>query len=179
MCCKITNIDHLDRVTFDLVDRPIITSNDLKEFIDKDLGSCIRSWTEYKATANGGDIYLATNFNLRQGVITELAIDYLRHTLVKDMMKQFEDKKEPGMHRVYLIIEVQRSNDDSVFNTPVKKKVSSKKDKALGFTSFDETPVKIEGSIKQEPLLSPNFTEEEKSFPSYVGFGEIKVYFVI
>lgn len=162
-----------------MIDRPIITNNDLKEFIDKDLGSRIRSWKEYKAAADGGDIYLATNFNLRQGVITELAVDYLQNTSVKNMMKQFEDKKEPGMYRVYLIIEVQRRNDDSAFNTPVKKKVSSKKGRASGFRSLDETSIKIEGSVKQEPLSSPNLTEEEKTFPSYLGLGEIKVCTVI
>lgn len=146
----------------------------MKEFIDKDLGSRIRSWREYKAEASGGDIYLATNFNLRQGVITELAVDYLRNTSVKSMMKQFEDKKESGMYKVYLIIEVENSSD-STFNTPAKKRVSDKKSKIPAFASLDSTPIKMESLIKQEPLSSPNLTEEEKSFPSYLGFGEIKV----
>lgn len=119
-----------NRVKTTLTNRLIVSIEDMKEFIDLDLGHAIRTWHEIKTEANNGDIYLATDCNSRQGV-TELAPEYTINTSIEALMEHFEPRipsEDKPCHEIFVIIEVERLND-TPYKTPVN--LTNKKRKAL------------------------------------------------
>lgn len=154
-----------------LIKRPIVSIEDMKEFINFDLGHAIRTWHEIKTEANNGDIYLATDYNSRQGV-TELAPEDTINTSIEALMEHFELRtlsKDKPCHEIFVIIEVERLNN-TPYKTPVN--LTNKKRKALDNSPrIKEEPLSRkrratnkEPAIKQEVVSSPNLTEEEDNF---------------
>ncbi|MCJ1270379.1 hypothetical protein MMC22_010276 [Lobaria immixta] len=162
-----------NRVKTTLINRPIVLIEDMKEFIDLDLGHAIQIWHEIKTEANNGDTYLATDYNFRQKV-TELSI-----------LSQGHLPKTSPSHELFVIIEVEWLND-TPYKTPVN--LANKKQKALDNSPrIKEEPLSRkrsvtnkEPAIKQEVVSSPNLTEEEDNLLVFekkilLGAGSIKV----
>ena len=64
----------------------------MAKLIGQDLGSRIRSWATIKEKIEGGDMYLVTEFDMRQKQITKLTVDYTHDASIKDEVDNFEKK---------------------------------------------------------------------------------------
>ena len=75
----------LDKTTFDVVNHPLDTPQNMENFIYQELGKDIQCWRAMIEESKRGEIILETDYSKETGV-TELARRYLSCTMVQELL---------------------------------------------------------------------------------------------